>query len=121
MFDWREYLDLANSLAGQPGGAASIPFSEATSRCAVSRAYYAAFCHARNYAQQHLGYVAGNVASDHGTLRRHYLRHGMIEVAEALDRLRAQRNRCDYDNQVPSLPGMLTTALQDAAAVIQRL
>lgn len=45
-FDWLEYLNLAQELAGQ----ATKPSSqEAKLRSAVSRAYYAAFCEARNH------------------------------------------------------------------------
>jgi uncharacterized protein (UPF0332 family) len=46
MFDWSDYLDLANELAGD---IASQTTEEAKLRSSVSRAYYAAFCKARNY------------------------------------------------------------------------
>ena len=45
-FDWSEYLNIARELAGQ----ATASFSaEAKKRSAISRAYYAAFCSARNH------------------------------------------------------------------------
>jgi hypothetical protein len=47
-FDWVEFLALANDLRGRLGALYS---EEAANRTAVSRAYYAAFCHARNYAE----------------------------------------------------------------------
>jgi len=51
-FDWREYFKLSQFLQGQ-----GVSFTqEAAFRCAVSRAYYAAFCHARNYARDRLGF-----------------------------------------------------------------
>ena len=40
-FDWEEYFNLAQELAGTN--------EEAKLRSAVSRAYYSAFCLARNY------------------------------------------------------------------------
>ena len=40
-FDWEEYFNLAKELAGTT--------EEAKLRSAVSRAYYSAFCLARNY------------------------------------------------------------------------
>jgi hypothetical protein len=52
-FDWREYLNLARQLAGLQGSDYS---QEAVERSAVSRAYYAAFCWARNYAEKNLGF-----------------------------------------------------------------
>ena len=41
-FDWKKYLDLAEDLAQNKS-------DEAKLRASVSRAYYAAFCNARNY------------------------------------------------------------------------
>ncbi|KAF5436823.1 hypothetical protein C5S35_07295 [Candidatus Methanophagaceae archaeon] len=46
MFNWSGYLDLAKELAGQTAGQAT---EEAKLRSSASRAYYAAFCRARNY------------------------------------------------------------------------
>ena len=46
-FDWREYLNLAKFLLDLKSSRIS---KEALYRCAVSRAYYSAFCWERNYA-----------------------------------------------------------------------
>jgi hypothetical protein len=113
MFDWRDYLDLANSLGDSSGTLTTIQLSEASRRSAVSRAYFAAFCHARNCAVQHLGYVARHAASDHGRLRHHFRRLGMIDIADSLDDLRAWRNECDYNDAVPSLSSTLGDALRE--------
>jgi uncharacterized protein (UPF0332 family) len=45
-FDWREYLTLAENLCTNSH---TFPNQEACFRVAISRAYYAAFCTARNY------------------------------------------------------------------------
>lgn len=45
-FDWSEYLTLAQELAST---STTSPIEEAKLRSAISRAYYAAFCKARNY------------------------------------------------------------------------
>jgi hypothetical protein len=51
-FDWREYLKLAQFLQTQISSSNHSPgFVEACQRAAISRAYYAAFCTARNYAR----------------------------------------------------------------------
>jgi hypothetical protein len=121
MFDWRDYLDLANGLSDPIGTIASMQLTEASHRSAVSRAYFAAFCHARNHAVQHLGYVARHAVSDHGRLRHHFRRLGMIDVAERLDDLRAWRNEVDYNDIVPNMPSTLSDALRESAAVIHRL
>ena len=45
-FDWLLYRDLARHLVDPT---ATPPDEEARLRCAISRAYYAAHCHARNH------------------------------------------------------------------------
>ncbi len=44
-FDWSEYLNLAQELAGK----ATTPASQEAKLRAISRAYYAAFVQARNF------------------------------------------------------------------------
>ena len=122
MFDWRDYLELARLLgAGQPGTSVRVRLSEATVRSAVGRAYYAAFGHARSYAAQNLGFVATGTAADHGRLTAHFQANGMVVIARQLSRLRRQRNQCDYDNLVSTLPTMAQDALRTSAAIIHRL
>ena len=112
---------MAHALGGPHGTTTSLQLSEATSRCAVSRAYYAAFCHARSYAQQQLGYVSRNAPSDHGLLRQHFRLHGMNAVADSLDLLRAWINQCDYRDSVGELQVMLRDALTEADFVVSQL
>lgn len=121
MFDWREFLELAELLAGPAGDSVAVQLSEATHRSAVSRAYYAAFCHARRYAQRNLGYLPRYTAADHGSLRRHYDAHGLSAIADDLDKLRDWRNECDYDDVVVDLGTKLADGLEKAEAVIQAL
>lgn len=117
-FDWREYLNLARCLDGDRSVRCG---AEARQRAAVSRAYYAAFCHARNHALRH------NLASDYQeSARAHrqvwetYRRHDR-DVARHLDDLRHWRNDCDYDDAVPGLAQMCDEALSAAQAVVDRL
>ena len=65
-FDWKEFLELSRILGrqAQDGG-----YREAFLRSAISRAYYAAFCHTRNYAIKRLGFRARYDGEDHGALR----------------------------------------------------
>lgn len=65
-FDWREYLELAKELVSQANSGYS---AEAAERSAVSRAYYAAFCHARNDAETFLGFQRTGRPEDHQNLR----------------------------------------------------
>lgn len=118
-FDWKQYLTLSRFLAGERG----ITFDrEAAFRSAVSRAYYAAFCHARNYARDRHGFSPKGDVHDHHQLRLHFKnRAGFQRIAFGLDRLRQRRNSADYNDSVPSLPKDLAAALKEAADVLARL
>jgi len=84
-FDWSEYLALARHLQGQESSRFS---QEAALRCSISRAYYAAFCHARNYARDRQGFVPTDRAQDHGLVRQHFKGRGNVIIATSLDQLR---------------------------------
>jgi hypothetical protein len=95
----------------------------------VSRAYYAAFCHALSHAERKLkyerrrkrvgsGYSEGD---DHGALPAHYLRLGKPEIADALKQMREQRNNCDYDDEVEGLSTMADECLDTANDLINLL
>lgn len=118
-FDWRGYLDLARWLrSNTPPGVAD----EAARRDAVSRAYYAAFCHARNYARDYLWFSPRDDADDHGRLRAHLKQKRRHATAQKLDRLRQWRNECDYlDDLTFDLDATATAALKEADYVIQSL
>jgi len=93
-FDWGQYLSLARFLNGE-----SLSYwPEAGLRSAISRAYFAAYCYARNYASKNLGFVPTRKADDHDRLIQHYSNSGRPEIANALDSLRKWRNQCDYQN-----------------------
>src|SRR5579859_2831912 len=53
-FNWSEYLSLAQELTSSSG---TSPIQEAHLRAAISRAYYAAFCKARNHLIDKQGYI----------------------------------------------------------------
>ena len=119
-FEWREFLALANFLKGHQGEGYSV---EASHRTAISRAYYAAFCSARNYAQSRLSFEPQGDAGDHGRLKAHFkqLRGRWFEVASKLDRLRLWRNMCDYENTVANLEEYLKLAFFEAEKVLRSL
>lgn len=117
-FDWSEFLTLARTLTGTHG-----INREAADRSAVSRAYYAAFCSARNYAEARLGFQARHTAEDHGLLREHLARldNDWPRLAEILDELRKWRNRCDYDDFVANLQILTNAALQNAEEAVRKV
>jgi uncharacterized protein (UPF0332 family) len=117
-FDWREYLELAKELAGLPGSGYS---GEAAERSAVSRAYYAAFCWARNYAEKRLGFEPRRDSTDHGRLRERLKERGYPQVASDLNKLRGWRNACDYGDEVFHLPRLVSSSIKFADKIIQKL
>lgn len=115
-FDWREFVNLADNLNGT-----ARPYTpEAASRTIVSRAYYAAFCHARNYAVAHQHFLPQGIADDHRHLRQHFRGRNDHAIASRLDNLRRWRNNCDYDNDLPNLAAIVGVALRSAHEVLGR-
>ena len=104
-FVWKQYLELARDLARQ-SESGEAGQREAMLRSVVSRAYYAAFCHARNYSRDWLNFQPNNTADDHGRLRA-FLKTGKRRgVAVKLDQLRQWCNEADY---LDSMTGDLAT------------
>ena len=117
-FNWAEYLNLAQALAA-PGAFNDATISEeAIVRCVVSRAYYAAFCHARNHARDRHGLQLRYTGDDHFLVRQHFLTRRERGVAGKLDLLRQWRNKCDYEDSLANLDKLLASALQEAGLVI---
>ena len=122
-FDWCDYLRLAQSEASDTAGPA-CSWREAKLRSAVSRAYYAAFCSARNHAISFDGLSFPKSAQAHTLVREHFAsRTGKHyqRVAIHLDLLRNDRNRADYDNAVSGLEKVTAKCLKRAATVISQL
>jgi hypothetical protein len=114
-FNWKEFLDLAIALQI---GRSDYPH-DAALRFAVSRAYYAAYCIARDYARDKEGLSLANMPSDHSLVRRHYLRHGRDDLASELDDLRQWRNVCDYEDEIKiDLSLLVEIAVQNARDII---
>jgi hypothetical protein len=120
-FDWENLLDLAEQLGQQ---AINEPASaEARQRTAIGRAYFASFCHARNYAESYLKYRPKKDERDHGSLRAHLKgkrRHG---DADRLERLRQWRNQVDYLNVLPwsDIQTVVDTAIAEAEKIFKGL
>lgn len=125
MFAWDEYLALARQLAAPD----PAPPTEARLRAAVSRAYYAAFVPARNYQRAVRGLVLrGRMQGVHELVINAFASDGKLtrnlqfqRVASLLFRMRAKRERADYDNDYPALRSEVSSALLDAQAVLDAL
>lgn len=99
-FDWADFLTLADALVRDPNSPGP---EEASLRSAISRAYYAAFCSARNFACAKDGLVLPRPRAPevHGLVRDHFeASHDRArrKIGTDLNRLRDYRNRADYDD-----------------------
>jgi len=117
-FRWADYLSLARSILSQ----ASALGEEASQRSAVSRAYYAAFCHARNYARDQHAYSPRYDSSDHRGIREYLARHRVGRtVCPKLNELMTWRQQCDYEDRVENLAQIASKAIQYAEDIIRIL
>lgn len=115
-FDWRDFLNLAKELSNYPE---TNSLQEAAARSAVSRAYYAAFCWAMDYASKNLGFRQSGTAEDHAALRQLLQQSNQTKTASRLNNLRRWRNLCDYDANVSNLAPLVQNALAYAEKVVE--
>jgi hypothetical protein len=106
-FEWKEFVDVARFLLLEAGKTGN---QEGMIRSAVSRAYFAAFCHAWNYANQFLQFEPREDVDDHGRLRRHLKDRRRKGDADRLEQLRQWRNEADYLNELPWVDFAATAA-----------
>jgi uncharacterized protein (UPF0332 family) len=116
-FDWYQYLVLAEYLYDNRD---TFPDREACLRAAISKAYYAAFCSARNYARDFDRLVLDESAQDHGSVKKHYIRAPdpkNRQVGNSLDRLRDSRNQADYSDTIDKLEELAKAAISQSKQV----
>jgi uncharacterized protein (UPF0332 family) len=116
-FDWTEFLTLAERLQSAPNSPGP---PEAALRSAASRAYYAAFHRALNFACKE-GFQPSFQASDHKEVQDHFSSHKPSDrirrkIARELQRLWDQRRQADYDAVLKKKP----TSLADHAIGMAR-
>ena len=111
-FDWTQYLFLARELTK---GSTSSSNHEAKLRSAISRAYYAAFCNARNFLRDDRKEVIPSTGVAHGIVKDIFggsTDKIELEIEADLDRLRIDRNKADYDDDVLGLVSISEYALK---------
>lgn len=122
-FDWSEYLTLARELLGQPNNQSN---NESKLRSAISRAYFASHCIARNY----LKYVEADTSiPSNGRAHsvvinklRDNKRSKEQQIAGAdLHNLKIHREKADYDDWVGNLANNAGLALLLAKRIISIL
>jgi len=124
-FRWAEYLLLAQFIqTQQPPDHEDCFTQEAMCRCTVSRAYYAAFCHARNYAHDRLGYrIRGVDDNDHYWLRQWLHKKNRRDESRWLGELHNWRTQCDYVDSIDAwtLQLMCNKSITKARSIISKL
>jgi uncharacterized protein (UPF0332 family) len=116
--DWFLYYELAQDWRRQDG--------DAYKRSAVSRAYYAMFCTARNELVDNADeYSPPECGSEHKYVWDSYKenRHprGTREIGVLGNRLRRYRNIADYDDVVVNLPDIVEDAMNAARDLKEHL
>ena len=119
-FDWVEYLVLAKNLHESPQALGS---EEASCRSATSRAYYAAFHLALEFAESD-GYAPSHSGEDHRGVPS-YFRNGESDklrrrVSNCLDRMRDGRRKADYERDLNGIspPALAQQAIKYAGYVV---
>lgn len=117
--DWFLYHDLAQEWVGNGG--------DARKRSAVSRAYYAMFCTARNELKNAIddGYNPPECGSEHKYVWDLYKedRHpkGTPQIGVLGNRLRRYRNKADYDDVILNFSDIVEDAMDEAAKLREHL
>lgn len=104
-FDWYAYFELAQELAERE--------DEACRRSAVSRAYYAVYCNARNRLDL-LGEFAPEKGSEHAHVWDTFEQgpeKERVRIGQIGRRLREVRNRADYDDHIEYLSYVVEDAM----------
>lgn len=114
-FDWADLLTLAEALKSDPNSPGP---REASLRSAISRAYYAAFCVARDFGRDRGEFTPTGTGADHRLVRGHFLLSSdrtRRKIGADLDRLRDSRNKADYDDVLVGRPAPLAQSSIDRA------
>lgn len=120
-FDWNDYLTIAETFKTDTDGQTESNSVEAKRRVAISRAYYAMFHLAVNYAKTNLGYTPRQYGPNQahsdiqGVYRRQFGNVDHQEIKQILSRLHKARIDCDYkDKDLGNLQSLLSSIILDA-------
>ena len=105
-FDWREFHNLAINLSKNS--------DEASLRSSVSRAYYAAFHLARDFAKNCLSFQPTYKGPDHDGVVNHMKNHNdkaVRAIGINLDRLKDNRRIADYVSNTRVKPNLVALSI----------
>lgn len=108
-FGWKDYIDLAENLLEHS--------EESCLRSAVSRAYYGAFCIARN-AKGFKDSTGGNIHRKVINEYKNSSDKNERDIGQILDKLRRARNNADYNEDKPVTKGIAERAVISAKYIL---
>lgn len=115
-YNWREFLELAEHLLAMRDDVKE----ESKQRSAASRAYYAAFGRAADYAENQ-GTELRGYGQDHSAVRRHFKERWRHDISNRLYDLQLWREQCDYDDEVENLSDLAAQAIINADYILEKL
>ncbi len=117
-FDWLHYLVIAHEMFEQ---AADTAHEDANLRCSISRAYYAVFHQARHKLIDKWSISISHSAVAHAQAQNSFKQKHEKAIAKKLKRMRDDRNKADYDDQIANLKKTAKNTLRLAKEVIEDL
>ena len=131
-FQWSLYLTLASKLSSLALTEQTLNTSELMSnnsikeayyRAAISRAYYAAFCSARNYLRDTLN-LRIPLENTHNFVINEFKERWDIKnsrtISNTLYTLRKDRNNADYDdNPIRNVDSTATRVMRDSQKIVE--
>jgi uncharacterized protein (UPF0332 family) len=116
MFDWNQYLLLAEKLFYLRKNEEFLGLKDACLRSAISRAYYAVFCVARNYLIDKKG-IEIPKQDTHKFVREIFIESAIREekiVGESIKQLWGKRKMADYEGSLTVTEGETEFCLKKA-------
>lgn len=122
-FNWNDYLDLAKSF--QKLTLSKIKIEEACCRTAVSRAYYAVYHIALDFAEKNLSYSKSTgieAGKNHSELGKYYKGCADYEykkLGRILRRMHSDRLKCDYGGSIGNAKSTMNNTILNADDIIK--
>lgn len=132
-FDWAKFFNLALDLDHQAKATTDPQLQEAQRRSAISRAYYACWCRARNTLKTQDDVLAvclrghssvSDCLRDHGCVINYYLQskdNSRRQIGDDLQRMMRARKQADYDDVVPNVKRLCDQQLLFAQDILALL
>lgn len=119
-FNWSEYLSLANELAPRPIDRTT---AEAKLRSAISRAYYANHCKARNFLRDCEGHKPRREDAHRFVIEKfsNSIDRTRRDIGKDLNRLKVDRIKADYEDEFSGIAAKTEAVLILAEQLSEKL